>query len=213
MGCRVCLLTVPGGSLRGRRGGGGGQWVPPTNIPQNDRHDALIILNTRKWGTNFSFFFYPSASGKNKQNWLLDLGAHFLNPPPQHPGAPEPPPSPTHQSKFLVAPPQRPTARLPRPTAPAISRGAPRAQHPIINPPPPPKTPGDELWPNAQSHYSPWQGAAVMPVTLWSGRWPHGGERRVYGKGLRRECREVACTPRYRWSTTASFSLLLGGIV
>uniref|UniRef100_A0A7S4G1B4 Uncharacterized protein n=1 Tax=Eutreptiella gymnastica TaxID=73025 RepID=A0A7S4G1B4_9EUGL len=30
----------------------------------------------------FKKIFHPSAEEQNKQNWLLDLRAHFLNPPP-----------------------------------------------------------------------------------------------------------------------------------
>ena len=63
MGSRVCLLTAfwGGGGLRGRLwGGGGGSVGTPTKVPQNGPHDALIILNIRKWGK-----FHPSASGTN----------------------------------------------------------------------------------------------------------------------------------------------------
>ena len=56
------------GAWRGGEGGGGGRWVgrsatgvprggsvgTPTYIPQNDPHDALVILNIHKRGkTNF----------------------------------------------------------------------------------------------------------------------------------------------------------------
>ena len=71
----------------------------PTFIPQNDPHDALIILNIHKWGYHFFKKKNVSAWGKNKQNWLLDLGAHSLNPPPPILGLETPP----LQSKFLVA--------------------------------------------------------------------------------------------------------------
>ena len=39
------------------RGGG----VTPTNVPQNDPHDALIILDTHEFGENFSKKICPSA--------------------------------------------------------------------------------------------------------------------------------------------------------
>ena len=105
MRSQVCLLTMPGGLRRRPWGGGGGVVGTPTYIPQNDPDDALIILNTHKRSKIFvnKKIFHPSASGKNKQNWL-HLGAHFLNPSPHHPGAPEPPPPFPHpQSKFVVA--------------------------------------------------------------------------------------------------------------
>ena len=44
---------VGGGGLRGRPGG------TPTYKPQNDPHDALIILNIHKWGKKFP----PISSG------------------------------------------------------------------------------------------------------------------------------------------------------
>ena len=102
---RVCLLTAPGrgGSKRVHHWGGGGALGTPSYTPQNDPNDAPIILNIHK---RFNFFqkkvLRPSASGKNKRNWLLDLGGHFLN---LAPGAPEPPlpPAPTPQSKLLLA--------------------------------------------------------------------------------------------------------------
>ena len=54
----------PGVKIFGGLEGGGGRWVgrsaagvpkggsvgTPTYIPQNDPHDALIILNIHKWG-------------------------------------------------------------------------------------------------------------------------------------------------------------------
>ena len=58
---------MPAGDLRGRRGAGGSVGTP-TYIPQNDLHDALIILNIHKWGKTFF--------------QKMDLGVHFLNPPP-----------------------------------------------------------------------------------------------------------------------------------
>ena len=39
-----------GQSAAGVPGGGGGSVGTPTYIPQNDPHDALIILNIHKWG-------------------------------------------------------------------------------------------------------------------------------------------------------------------
>ena len=78
--------------------GRGGSVGTPKYIPQNDPHDALIILNIHKWGGGgrlySKLFFYPSAEGNNKQTWLLDWGAHFLNPSPHHPGAPKSNPPP-----------------------------------------------------------------------------------------------------------------------
>ena len=62
MGSRVCLLTMPAGGLRGRRGGdgGGGAGGPPTYGPQYDPQGALIILNIHKWGNNCCWP-HPSA--------------------------------------------------------------------------------------------------------------------------------------------------------
>ena len=77
------------GFLRGCRGGGGSVGTP-TYVPQNDPHDALIILNIHKGGDHF--FQNPSAEGTNKQNWLLDLGARCLkHPPPNILGLETPP--------------------------------------------------------------------------------------------------------------------------
>ena len=39
--------------------GGGGSAGTPIYIPQNDPHDALIILNIHKWGKCFSKLFPP----------------------------------------------------------------------------------------------------------------------------------------------------------
>ena len=39
-----------GRSAAGLPGGGGGSVGTPTYIPQNDPHDALIILNIHNWG-------------------------------------------------------------------------------------------------------------------------------------------------------------------
>ena len=54
------LVAVPGRSLGGKPVGQsaagaprGGSVGTPTYIPQNDPHDALIILNIHKWGKNF----------------------------------------------------------------------------------------------------------------------------------------------------------------
>ena len=82
---------------------GGGRWVgrsadgvprggsrgTPTHIPQNDPHDALIILNTHKWGKKF----YCLRQGTSKRGEVRE--AQILhkqvvpqtpwNPPPQHP--------------------------------------------------------------------------------------------------------------------------------
>ena len=70
----------------------------PTYIPQNDPHDTRIILNIPKCGKKLfpKNIFHPPAWVKSKQNWLLDLGAHFLTPPPQSRCATAlPPPSDT----------------------------------------------------------------------------------------------------------------------
>ena len=67
------------GGLRGRPGGGGGS---VGTRPQNNTHDALMILNIHKWGKIFLKIFFTLGKRKQKkQNWLLDLGAHFLKPP------------------------------------------------------------------------------------------------------------------------------------
>ena len=57
-------------NCRGPLGGGGGRWVgTPTHIPQNDPHDALIILNTHNWGKNFFQKNLPFSSGSHQPRY------------------------------------------------------------------------------------------------------------------------------------------------
>ena len=102
------LCLGGGGGLRGRPWGEEGSVGTPTYITQNDPHDALIILNIHnKQFFSIKIFCHPSAWGKNKQNWLLDLGSHFLNPAPNPPswGSRDLPPLPAWASPPPPPPP------------------------------------------------------------------------------------------------------------
>ena len=104
-GLQVCLLTSPGEGLRGRRGGGGSVGTP-IYIPQNDPHDALIILNIHKCGKDFFKKKYPSASGKNKQTGSCPWVPIFSAPPPPSTtilGLPSPPPPPPPPPKEQIS--------------------------------------------------------------------------------------------------------------
>ena len=46
-------VSGSGGQPLGSLGGGGGSVGTPKNIPQNDPHVTLIILNMHKWGKIF----------------------------------------------------------------------------------------------------------------------------------------------------------------
>ena len=72
----VPLLPLVDPNLGGRRvgrlaagppRGGGGSVGTPTYIPQNDPHDALIILNMHKWGKKFSKKNCPSTQAPISQ--------------------------------------------------------------------------------------------------------------------------------------------------
>ena len=52
-----------GGQPPGSAGGGGGSVGTPTYIPQNDPHDALIILNIHDWDKKFFQKNLPINSG------------------------------------------------------------------------------------------------------------------------------------------------------
>ena len=47
----------------------------PTYIPQNDPNDTLIILNTHKWGKNFSKKILPINSSSHQPRSDLEAGS------------------------------------------------------------------------------------------------------------------------------------------
>ena len=71
-----------GGSWVGRsaagslEGGGGVQWVPQ-HTPQNDPHDALIILNIHKWGKKYFQKNLPIGSGKVRRGGQVRVKKFF----------------------------------------------------------------------------------------------------------------------------------------
>ena len=56
-------------------GGGGGSVGTPTYIPQNDPHDALIILNIHNWGENFFQKNLPINSGSHQPRSDPEVGS------------------------------------------------------------------------------------------------------------------------------------------
>ena len=66
-------LGVAAGRAVSRRAPQGGSVGTPIYLPQNDPHDALIILNIHNWGKNF--FSINSGSHQPRSDPEVGLGS------------------------------------------------------------------------------------------------------------------------------------------